>query len=382
MKEEKKRNLVAVLLVIIIAVVLSLVILLQTDAEGKSILDNIIENLFGEEKTIAAGDLADVNYIGRYASNNTVFDSSYKYVENKTDGVPLKIFVSFNKSELPPQGYESYSSEIIDGLLEGLIGLKEGATTTIGPIPPGKAYGDKKLEIGDTFTTGNLAMVLNQTVQVTAFTDENLSLKWIDMENLGKFTMPQLIIKNLSSTDISEMVIYPPPYYLWENSSEIINITDETVIVNNTPTKSENITEIITGIQYNEKTMFIFPDATTAVWNNTTITISSSPELGKNYTFTQESPYGSINLTFTVENITNDIINISFVYEGEKSYQESVKTLEFNRIFIMPRLYNNIPGMYMYIFQEDIEKAGYSTHELAGEELIFEVTIEKVYKSS
>ncbi len=382
MKEVTKRNIAVILLVIIILGAISVRVASSPSEDGKSLLDEIIENLFKEEKSIELGDLADVHYIGRYASNNTIFDSSYGDVDNKTGGTPLNIFVNLNRSESPPEGYEDYSSAVIDGLLEGLIGLKESEINTIGPIPPGKAYGEKKLKIGDTFSTSNLAMVMNQTVQVTYLTDESISFKWIDIENFGKFTMPQLIVSNLSSSDINEMVIYPPPYYLWENSSEIINFTDETVTVYITPTKSGNITDAFQGVQYGETAIFIFPDATTAVWNNTTITLTSSPEIGENYTLRQDSEYGPIELIFTVENTTNDTINVSFVYEGEKTYQESIRTLEFNRTFIMPRMYNNSPALYMYIFEGDIEKAGYNTHELAGEELIFEVTIEKIYKPS
>ena len=47
----------------------------------------------------------------------------------------------------------------------------------------------------------------------------------------------------------------------------------------------------------------------------------------------------------------------------------------------MRRLYN-IQLEYQIIFQEEIENAGFSMHELAGEELTFEVTIEEVYKTS
>ena len=382
MKEVTKRNIAVVLLVIIILGAISVRVASSPSEDGKSLLDEIIENLFKEEKSIELGDLADVHYIGRYASNNTIFDSSYGDVDNKTGGTPLNIFVNLNRSETPPEGYEDYSSAVIDGLLEGLIVLKESEVNTIGPIPPGKAYGEKKLKTGNTFSTSNLAMVMNQTVQVTYLTDESISFKWIDIENFGKFTMPQLIISNLSSSDINEMVIYPPPYYLWENSSEIIKFTDETVTVYITPTKSGNITDTFEGVQYGEKAIFIFPDATTAVWNDTTITLTSSPEVGENYTLRQDSQYGPIELIFTVENTTNDTINVSFIYEGEITYQESIRTLEFNRTFIMPRMYNNIPALYMYIFEGDIEKAGYNTHELAGEELIFEVTIEKIYKPS
>ncbi len=343
MKEVTKRNIAVALLVIIILSAISVMVASSPSEDGKSLLDEIIENLFKEEKSIELGDLADVHYIGRYASNNTIFDSSYGDVDNKTGGTPLNIFVNLNRSEPPPEGYEDYSSAVIDGLLEGIIGLKESEANTIGPIPPGKAYGEKKLKIGNIFSTSNLAMVMNQTVQVTYLTDESVSLKWIDIENFGKFTMPQLIISNLSSSDINEMVIYPPPYYLWENSSEIIKFTDETVTAYITPTKSGNITDAFEGVQYGEKAIFIFPDATTAVWNDTTITLTSSPEVGENYTLRQDSPYGPIELIFTVENTTNDTINVSFIYEGEITYQESIRTLEFNRTFIMPRMYNNIP---------------------------------------
>lgn len=344
--------------------------------------EDILNNLFQEEKTIELGDCADVNYIGTLV-DGTVFDSSYTYPDNKTGGTPLNIFVTMNKSEAPPTEYPQYSSDLIEGFMEGLVGLKAGETATIGPIPPEKAYGANKLGIGDTFSTSNLAMVMNQTVEVIELTDESISLKWIGMEDLGNFTMPQMIIKNLSSLDQNEMVIYPPPYYLWENSSKIINIADETVEVKLTPTKGTNISETIQAVQYNDKIIFILPDATTAVWNDTGITLTTSPEVGNNYTYSQDTGYDIINMTLTIESIVNDTINISILYDGEKSYQLSNKTLNFNRTYSMPRLYKDIPSMYQeYIFGQDVEKAGYSMHELAGEELIFEVTIENVYKTS
>ena len=37
---------------------------------------DIIDNLFKEEKSIEFGDLVEVHYIGRYASNDSIFDSS------------------------------------------------------------------------------------------------------------------------------------------------------------------------------------------------------------------------------------------------------------------------------------------------------------------
>ena len=94
---------------------------------------DILENLFSDDETkiIETGDCADVNYIGRYASNNSVFDSSYADVENKADGTPLKVFVTLDPNETPPEGYDDYYSSLIAGFMEGLIGLKDGETTTI-----------------------------------------------------------------------------------------------------------------------------------------------------------------------------------------------------------------------------------------------------------
>jgi len=380
----QSEKIAVVALVVIIVGALS-VYLLVTYGE------DIFDNLFGENKesepgTIALGDCTDVNYIGRYASNGTVFYSSYEDAENKTGGIPLQMFIRINSSETSPKsGYTG----IIEGLAEGLVGLKENDTATIGPIPPEKAYGAKKLGIGDTFSTNDLAPEMNQTVQVTDLTSNFISLKWINVETLGKFTMPQLILKDLSSQDPNEFAIYLPPHFIWEDSTEIINITDETVTVKTTPTTSENLSETLKPIQYDiTDMMFIFPDATTATWDETTITITSSPEIGKSYPYSQDTGYGyAMNITFTVEDIVNDTVNISVMYEGsdEKMYQEINSTLEFNRTFTMPRSYNNIPFMYLdqgYLLIEDLQREGYSLHELTGESLIFDVEIVKIYKTS
>ena len=49
----------------------------------------------------------------------------------------------------------------------------------------------------------------------------------------------------------------------------------------------------------------------------------------------------------------------------------------------MPRYYLDIPLMYQeYLFAEDLQREGYSLDELAGEALIFEVEIVRIYKTS
>jgi hypothetical protein len=263
--------------------------------------------------------------------------------------------------------------------------LKEGQTKIIGPIPPEKAYGANKFAIGSIFTSQYLAFGMNQTAIVTNYTSENLSLKWIQMENLGNFTMPQLVIKNLQSQNETEMVSYPPPYYIWENSTSIINITDTNVTVRTTPTKSTNLSDIVKDVRDGEKQMLIFPNVTTASWDNTTITVTCSPVKGQNYSFQTEGYTGMVNVSVHINYIIGDIINVTITNDQDSTptYLDAYKTLTFNRTYILPRMYKDIPSMYIsYLYQQDIENAGYSLDKLAGESLTFEVTIEKVYKTA
>lgn len=204
------------------------------------------------------------------------------------------------------------------------------------------------------------------------------------MENLGNFTMPQLVVKNLQSMNETEAVIYPPPYYIWENSTSIINITDTTVTAKTTPTKSTNLSDVLTPVQYGEKQMMIFPNATTASWNDTTITVVCSPVIGQNDTFPYEYSGSVVNITVHVNNITGDIINVTITNDQnpEPTYLDVYRTFTFNRTFVLPRIYKDIPSFYsQYYLIEEITKAGYSVEPLAGESLTFEVIVEKVYKT-
>jgi FKBP-type peptidyl-prolyl cis-trans isomerase 2 len=371
---QKEKIALITLVIIVIAALSVFLIAVNTD---------IFENVFKEKLTISEGDCADVNYIGRYASNNTIFDTSYTYAENKSGGTPLKIFVSYNATATSPKA--GYTAGMIEGFMDGIIGMQEGQTKIIGPIPPEKAYGANKLVPGAIFTTQYLAFGMNQTVEVTKYTSENLSLKWIQLENLGNFTMPQLVINNLQSTNETEMVIYPPPYYIWENATSIVNITETNVTVSTTPTKSTNLSDVVKDVRYGDKQMLIFPDATTASWNDTSITVECSPPVGQNYTFETQGYSGMANITVHINNITGDKINVTITNSEspEPTYLDVYKILTFNRTFILPRLYKDIPSMYIsYFYAQDIEDAGYSLEPLAGESLIFEVTIEKVYKTS
>jgi len=335
------------------------------------------------ENVVEKGDCVDVNYIARYASNNTVFSSSYSDVKNKTGENPLKVFVSLDKKAIPPANYSSYSSSplgMIEGFIPDLIGMKKGETKTV-VVPPDKAYGNySKLSEGDVFVTNATAPPMNQTVQVVNLTDSSISLKWMDVEGMDSFTMPQaVLIQNMSGMVFSPYD-YLPPYYVFKNCSEIVNVTDENVTVKTTPDKTENIVDQVTLFPDGKNLGLIFPDASTASWNETTITITSTPVEGSIYNLS----YMGINLTVIVNNVTDSQMNVSVEFQGQTSPIGLInKTVSFNRTYVLPRVYKNIP-MYLAksILGSSLEKSGYSLNKLSGETLIFEISVKNIYKTS
>ena len=385
-------------LIIIVAAALTVFIVVSSDEDFfNNLFPSSNNNQPVNENEIEIGDCVDLEYIGRYADNNTIFDSSYDDVENKTGGQPLKVFVTLDENALPPVDYRAnYSSSIITGLMEELPGLKLGETYTIGPISPEKAYGAKKLKVGSIFNTSTFAintldqsLSLNQTLQVTKLNDIVINLKWVDIDTTHKFTMPQILLGNLSSSVQEDMITIPPPYFIWENASEILSINDnDTVTVKTTPNKLDTIYDTIEQIQYGFGTndiFMIFPDATTASYDETTITLTSDPTVGSEYLYVYEYFGQEIIMNYKVENITDTTINISATYQDTNESQclEVNKTLSFDRIYYMKSVYNDIPMVYAdSLIGADIQREGYSLHELAGEALIFEVYVEKIIKTS
>ncbi|MFH1100723.1 MAG: hypothetical protein V1726_01635 [Methanobacteriota archaeon] len=347
---------------------------------------DIMENLLQVKPEIAVGDCADISYIGSYVSNGTTFDSSYNDTVNKTGGTPLHVFVSLNKSLAPPTGYEQYSSGIIDGMMNGLIGLKQGETAVIGPISPEDGYGNK-LIVGDTFYSESILFGLNLTVMVTNLTSENISLYWVDPEGFDMFTLPQIIIKDLSKVFVDEnlaVTIYPP-FFLWENETSLVNVSDDIVNVRLNPIKTENFVDMITPYYQGNLTKieFVFPNATSATWTNTTVTLTSSPQIGAVYPYTYTYFGMPIDTSFTIQNVTETMINLSSPgsSEGEHFYTEIDRVLTFNRTMSINRQYMNIPlQVFSTLYTGDIQLSGYSLHPLAGEYLQFEVTVDTVYK--
>jgi FKBP-type peptidyl-prolyl cis-trans isomerase 2 len=368
-----KEKLALIALIILVVGALSILLVVTYN-------EDIINNLFDiEEPTpvIEFGDAADVHYIGRYASNGSVFDTSYDYYENETGGTPLPVFVSMNKTIESP--YPGYSQFLIDGMIEGLVGLEEGEKATIGPIPPEKAYGDSPLEIGHTFYTYNffdpsLGQIINQTLEVQSFTGDEILVYWTNPQLGDTFTLPPAyLMEDLSSFyQIYEPL---PPYYLWPNATAIVNITDSTVTVQIDPSGENRYTEELTAISWGTVFFTAFPDVTTVEWNDTTVTMRSTPVNGSNYTLMSNGA----EVLFNVSNVTATGFTLTAYFEGQEYPFPMNNTLSFNRTYALRRLYT-IPQSFSLLIEQDIQREGYSLNPLAGETLLFDVTIVKVYK--
>jgi len=364
----QKEKLAAIGLVIIIVGALSTYFFVTYGEE-------IFENLFGKEtikEVIELGDCADVHYIGRYASNNTIFDASYNDTENKTGGTPLQMFISLDSSETPSK--EGYVG-IIEGLAEGLVGLKEGDTASI-PIPPEKAYG-----------------VIPKEGDVISFSDplEGTEVKIDIVEVIENSPMPEDYIPyfgNQTTTVYNLRVNYSigdeiQLYPSWENATFITKINETMLWTYTTPPEDKR--ENFTWIDNTTQSSYWENASSVPSMNDTTIVITHTPAIGATMDYSA-SLYGTTT-TYTVVNLTDDKINVSYTdATGNISYTEfdRVTTIERNQseITLMPYpsegLEQLLAYMKMYI-NPDLE---YSLDILAGESLIFEVKIVEVYKKS
>jgi FKBP-type peptidyl-prolyl cis-trans isomerase 2 len=377
----------------------------RKDTQQKLTLRTSIKNINNllcfNWRTVKPGDCVDLHYIGRYASNNTIFDSSYTDPTNKTGGTPLKIFVTLDPSQSPPLGYSDYSPNIIKGLMNGLIGKKEGKSYTIGPIPPEDAYG-KRFGLNDTVNTTafnqnifDIDLSLNQTMKVIERTTDFIKMEWVDLPE-DPFTMTSLIIyASLDFEDFDpnydDIILLCPLYSLWENATEIVSVSDEEAMIRTTPNKLTGLTENIEQIPldlYGKDYFFIFPNETEATYTNDSISITSSPEEGKIYHYTGQNPYGGIiHYELTVHSVTDDKINLSlFAVEfDETMFFEVNRTVSFNRTFEVPLIYNMTTMFLEQVlprFWYDLKREGYGFSDLAGESLLFEITIKELYKTS
>jgi len=350
-----------------------------------AISEGLFDNLFTDESvdTIEIGDCVDVNYIGRYASNGTIFDTSYLNVENKSGGTPLNIFVTFDSDASTPEGYETYSSGMIEGFMEGLPGLKEGEFATIGPIAPEKAYGvlpviGDVLEISDDSFEQDFYLEFIDIIEDSPVPEEYLYYYGDVQTNDTLYVM-----KDQSHYIGEKMTLYPS----WENASVVTKINDTKVWIETTPT--ENKTSNFTWQEYDASGQLVtyWQDASSITVNETYILVTHSPEI--NQTYTGPDPvYGAYGYTsdFTVVSLSDDKINLSYTgLDGNITYTEMDRTvsIEVNQtqdlLFEFPEL---ILNQLISFFKTIDPTIPYSLAELAGETLTFELEIVEVYKTS
>jgi len=358
----QNEKLAAILLVIVIVGSISVFL---TVTYGEDILNTLTGKKTGE-KIIALGDCVDVNFIGRYASNNTVFDSSYNDTTTKAGGTPLNIFVTLNQSEYPPDGYENYTFGI-KGFIEGLVGLKEGDSKTIGPIPPEDAYGVYP-KVGDVITISDPSF------------GKEVKIQFANITNNGTTT---LFVLRDSSYSLGEIM---PVYPSWENATVITKIDETKMSMYTTPPedKRENFTwiEILNN---GETEIMYWENASSTSINDTTIVVTHNPEIGATM-YVYDTYYGSSTI-YTVVNLTDEKINVSYIDEttGNMLYNEFDRT-----ITIVRNESQNITFTYttpdmeylLSVIKYYVPNLTFSVNKLADESLIFEVQIVKIYKPS
>ena len=383
----QKEKLAAIGLVIIIIGALSVYFFVTYGEE-------IFENLFGEKETqvsdepIKLGDCVDVNYTGKFV-NGTVFKSSYSDAENKTGGTPLNIFVSLDITEPPPEGFEIYTSQVIEGLIEGLVGLKEGETSAIiGPIPPEKAYGFKP-KVGDKIDLTSLVpgLDINYVLKITEIQeDAPMPSDYEAYYGIGTTTLYTI---REDWHYIGEII--DTAYTSWDNSSVVTKINETLLWMYTTP--STEINENFTWNEIDSETLntFTYPANTSSVTfiNDTTIIVTHSPAVNTTIDESMTTQFGMTPVaSYTVENVKADKINTSITDStGDKTYKEFDRTTTIQRNETQNITQPPYPGelleeqlfSYMRAIDSDFEL---SYNALAGETLYYEVTIEKVYKTS
>jgi FKBP-type peptidyl-prolyl cis-trans isomerase 2 len=318
-------------------------------------LFRVWENL--QDPVVSQGDFVELYYIG-YLANGTVFDSSIQNSHNVTPDTSLdetgnitleslKAYIGDDSPTTYPDGWTQQDYSVVEGFWKGLRDMEEGDTKVIGPIPPTEGYG-LPISANVSFRTATLTGI-DLSFQIVNLSDDVATLLWTP--SIGEiFTMPQY-------WGVSPIEV---PLWLWENATEVIMLNDTTAVVKTTPTKLTDLTFF---------PIDIFENTSTASFDEDTITITTTPEEGASTEF-----YGA---TITVENVTEDMVNISIIYGGNITYDEMPRKETFNRTMELSRLFMGIP---LYYLEADLDDMGYSSHELAGQTLYFKVKVQTIYE--
>jgi len=374
-------------LVVIIVAVLGLYLLSNYGA---------LENLFQGEKKIEMGDCVDFHFVGRY-SNGEIFGYSYDDLINKTGDSYQNVFLSYDESSSPPDGYGNYSNKLLmpygeyynKDLIDGLVGLKEGDTATIGPIQPDGTHGEL-LEVGDEI---NLTEYVGASYILSIYDVE----EYVDMpsdyqQEYGEVTTYMYKLKD-ESHYIGEII--ESEYTFWTNSTEITKINDTLIWKYTTPQTAilENFTYTWAGIdtELENQVKIDYPINSSYVssFNDSTIVITHNPAIDSNITLSTFSLWGyQPYISYTVQNISGDKINTTYTdsITGNTSYREFNRTVEITRNQTQSIVQEAMPGelleyaLLSYIRSIDSDfKYGYNPFTWPSS---FEVEVVNIYKTS
>lgn len=338
----------------------------------------------GEEPLVVEdGDCIYVSYIARYASNDTIFDTTYEFLENRSGDIPFGAFVSLNQNE---SSWSSSCSRVIDGLAEGLIGMAEGQQKTIGPIPPSKAFLETP-QVGDVFSSSIATYgTFEMDFEVISLND-SLNVFWSNPPSVGDFQAPPRFLYDVSSEpdygfDVTDLIVFGTPYDLFGDGVEVVNVSDEQVTYRIKENVSVGFTNDILQFQWGlgeyEKA-YLFVGETEVVVKDSSFTLLIDPPSIEQLFL----PVGDTLMSLVVENVTDEFILVSIdpMEENESvEFVEYPRSVSFSREFVVPRYYSVDPTYFPELYS-DLAPEGLSLHFLAGESLIFDVMVQKIYKN-
>lgn len=290
-----------------------------------------VEDVISADKAIELGDCADVHYISRYSSNDTVFSTSYEDSDAKTGGLPLKVFVHTSYQEYSPTNFSDYYSSIYtailmqdatyadylatplavkQGFVDALINMSKNESKITDAIAPENAYGTTP-EIGDIINLSSLgydAELSILEIQENAAVPPEFEL---DIE-----TTTMYILRD-ESHYIGEIInsIDGVTYSSWPDSSVVTKINDTLIWIYTTPINSigEDFTWITDTFDLASSTQITttYPLNTSQIttFDDDQIIVTHNPEIGDEITVTYTSGFfGFSTYTYKIVELTEDQI--------------------------------------------------------------------------
>jgi len=286
-----------------------------------------VEDVISSDKAIELGDCADVHYISRYSSDDSVFSSSYDDADAKTGGSPLKVFVHTSYQEVPPTNFSDYYSSVYtaillqdaayadhlttplavkQGFVSALIGMTKGESKTTDAIAPENAYGS----LGYAAELSILDIQPNQAVPPEF---------QLDVE-----TTTMYILRD-ESHYLGEIVVSVEgiTYSSWPDSSAVTKINDTHIWIYTTPTTDigESFTWVsaIYDATNQTQTSTDYPTNTSQIstLDDDTIIITHNPKIGESISVIIDTYFGSTASTYNIVKITDDKITTVEVLDQE-----------------------------------------------------------------